>query len=757
MDIITNIDKLKINFLEELNSRKLLKVDEEGNVGYDNEKNFIDVSEYGALGDGVKDDTEDLQNAIYDASLNNIRKVFLPNREYKISKTLYIPSNIVLYGAGMDYTKLIADEDSIFDLIVPSEHDERGDLASETLERYKYIAMICTDSIKNGGVTENSKIQDLGIDWNGVECGNNSACPLYIGNAKNIDVSDVYLHDAVPLDLFGMVDNFTRGVCIMFANCDNCSIHHSIIGASDYESVSAWYIAKNIYIYNNYFTGYKSNYYKNQRHLIQITATGPTKGYSETIHSENINIFNNIMPMVQNVGQVVTAHRGDGIKIYNNKIKFYDTLIPSWGIKIFSDAKNVDIYGNTIDVTEYDKMKHGITLISMGTSAGDVGVENVKVHNNLIHAKNLGVAQDTSKWGEQSIIGSMSAINDNISVYNNDIILEDYDNNQYPIINLKGNNIRIENNNIKLINPVENITDTGFAFFTTNGGSNYIIKDNMIEGSIGNGVVSTGEVNNIVIDNNYTDLKGKPIYILEQDKAEVPAYFNKENKGEEDNQAISVYQARILLEEDLIFNVGVGLDFEDLRECLEKSAKYFSDGKYNITIIIEEGYNISDTIEMHSVDLSHVVLTTNSKVISADYRPFIFEKSILPMFVDFNMDLSTNYVINSIALLVYDSRAVRIENSTFNDFMTGLWIERSIGVSLIDANVTAPIQGDLDHGRGIYIVGSNAKLENITIDSVVTGSYDRTQSAIRCVNSNVHIDGVKLHGAFLSEIGRAHV
>lgn len=67
------------------------------------QKPFIDVREYGAVGDGVNDDTGPIQNAM-DAAGSAAspigRMVFVPRGTYKITQTLKIRRQIILQGEG---------------------------------------------------------------------------------------------------------------------------------------------------------------------------------------------------------------------------------------------------------------------------------------------------------------------------------------------------------------------------------------------------------------------------------------------------------------------------------------------------------------------------------------------------------------------------------------------------------------------------------------------------------------------------------
>ena len=64
----------------------------------------INVLDYGAVGDGVVDDTAAIQAAITAAMVGTANNVFFPSGTYKVSATLTIPNVVdgkaVIYGSG---------------------------------------------------------------------------------------------------------------------------------------------------------------------------------------------------------------------------------------------------------------------------------------------------------------------------------------------------------------------------------------------------------------------------------------------------------------------------------------------------------------------------------------------------------------------------------------------------------------------------------------------------------------------------------
>jgi len=63
-------------------------------------QDVVSVKDFGAIGDGVADDTTAIQAAI-NASVN--KKVYIPAGIYKISSTITIPNNRSIVGDGMGF------------------------------------------------------------------------------------------------------------------------------------------------------------------------------------------------------------------------------------------------------------------------------------------------------------------------------------------------------------------------------------------------------------------------------------------------------------------------------------------------------------------------------------------------------------------------------------------------------------------------------------------------------------------------------
>ena len=66
----------------------------------DNQQYYINVKTYGALGDGITDDTDAIQNALNEAAANGGGTVYVPSGKYITSKALRVRDNVILVGEG---------------------------------------------------------------------------------------------------------------------------------------------------------------------------------------------------------------------------------------------------------------------------------------------------------------------------------------------------------------------------------------------------------------------------------------------------------------------------------------------------------------------------------------------------------------------------------------------------------------------------------------------------------------------------------
>jgi hypothetical protein len=113
----------------------------------------VSVKDFGAVGDGVTDDTAAIQAAI-DATFS----VFIPEGSYKITSSLNLRTNQTLYGGGQGLTRLIGDPavDGALDTGLLSV-DGKGDISIKDMR----LTLVGTQSYSRGVLISGSSDQVL--------------------------------------------------------------------------------------------------------------------------------------------------------------------------------------------------------------------------------------------------------------------------------------------------------------------------------------------------------------------------------------------------------------------------------------------------------------------------------------------------------------------------------------------------------------------------------------------------------------------
>ena len=180
---------------------------------------FATVKDFGAVGDGVTDDTNAINRALYqlyciDNNTQTRRSLFFPAGTYRITDTIYIPAYATLYGEGAD--------SSIIQL------DNLNDSSNKPVAQTVTSLTVAIDGISYTPVnnaTQNITIQNLGFSNLNQEqhvfvFQNASTCSL-----KNTGFSG-------PLLTSSLTDPNPNSACVFFMNtsgqiCTNITIDTS--------------------------------------------------------------------------------------------------------------------------------------------------------------------------------------------------------------------------------------------------------------------------------------------------------------------------------------------------------------------------------------------------------------------------------------------------------------------------------------------------------------------------------------------------
>ena len=489
---------------------KILKgiIDDAVNFTNDDKLNARD---YGAIGDGIEDDTQSIKDALLAAGNGSIKRVYLPAGNYMISDTLFISSDIELFGAGMGVTKIFLKDNSSLNLtlIIPVNDIGVADI-------HKWRSMISTKNAHytNTEHTENIRVSDLEVDWGNNEGGVNSINSINFCRTKNSHIRRVKINTTLPLDLINTSENHF-GQTIMFALAEDCSIEYSVIGSGDYEGVTIGMISKRTKITNNILISDKPDNYRTQIHQIQTARPSGLKDFLQEQFGEHrpwgTFINDNVFLMKRNSGHVATSHASDAFHFDNNIIKYYSTLGACVGTKPFSSTSQFSSDGNIFDLSEYNINPFTIFLLGVGTSAaGFDPIENGSIINNKIFLKSY-IGMPTSGFPPLPLIGGIYSANRNVQILNNNVYIEGKTSQDKFIFGATGINIQVSNNNVFLQDQSTEIFLDDLSFLKTKGGSQITVSGNQVYGKIGKGVIvedtNFGLSNLKIKDNTWNAIK----------------------------------------------------------------------------------------------------------------------------------------------------------------------------------------------------------------------------------------------------------
>lgn len=473
---------------------------------------YLNVLDFGAKGDGVTDDYLAIQAALDSADRSDRKRVYFPFGIYMTSKTIYLYSNLEVFGFGKDKSTIKATSDAVLDLVIP----QTG--IPTTLDRVKYkplLATITANDTSPNDTVYNIRIQDIGLDYNDVACGTYSATALLIGRAVNCEVYNVKFHDCLPQNL-NNTSIVRRGNAVIFAFSEDCSLHHCEIGSADYESISVWFLSRRIYIYKNTFILDKPTTFAYQNHAIQVAVPASIGTTLMDVYgretSGDVFIYHNTFLLKRGVESAITLHTSEDVTIYKNYFKSYETNEPYWGIKPFDSSKNILIELNFFDYTKKIDSDLGFTVI--GTNASSLTTtridSNIIIRNNFIRVSNPSKHEVVL---DRPVIGSTSFKAHNTEITDNHIEIYNYKNRATKAIATYGDNVSISDNKIYYKSPAETIDANGHVAIYAKNGKNINITENISYGdSITSGVVLNSTETVVMVANNMTNVIGTPSF-----------------------------------------------------------------------------------------------------------------------------------------------------------------------------------------------------------------------------------------------------
>ena len=184
-------------------------------------KSIYDVKSFGAIGDGITDDTEAIKNAILSCDGNTL---FFSNGTYLISETLTIPSGTKIMGNGEKTRLILRSEYSLTPYSWRSETKNSNDK-----ERYPVIE---TENESNGCIIENISIN---ARHGSFKDNNEDAISIRGKNhiVRNVIVENINYYP----NLFGNRKCLTPGMGIYIINADNILISNCELKKCGYEGI----------------------------------------------------------------------------------------------------------------------------------------------------------------------------------------------------------------------------------------------------------------------------------------------------------------------------------------------------------------------------------------------------------------------------------------------------------------------------------------------------------------------------------------
>jgi hypothetical protein len=262
---------------------------------------YVDVRAYGAVGDGVTDDTAEIQ-----AALDISGVVYLPKGTYMISNALTYKSNMVIYGAGNNLT-------IIKNLI--------GRTDTKTLLK-PYL----------GSGSDNVYIYGITFDQNGISYSDATTdLSVSVDNSSNITFANVRFKDSITMALWSGTAT------------DKLRVFNSVIDTSRGGGISLFGDILDVIVSGNSFYSCKDDA------LAFQDLSGGTVGPRKIVISNNSFINNNSRNTYGSTPHAILIYGGQNVTISGNYI---DNTV-SDGIGVIEGAalraSQISITGNVIN------------------------------------------------------------------------------------------------------------------------------------------------------------------------------------------------------------------------------------------------------------------------------------------------------------------------------------------------------------------------------------------------------------------------
>lgn len=391
---------------------------------------WVDVRAYGAVGDGVTDDTAAIQAALTAAAGKTL---LFPVGTYMHSSLLLIPSNITVSGYGA------------------------------TIKAANAISK----TIGGLSVTGKTNVQIFGLTYDGNRAGRAPGAP--VGSAHGFSItnsSNIVLRD------IGAKNGVADGLLIAYSNSADANTR-----------------TFNVQVYGGRYT----NCFRNNVSVVGgvnikfygsrfDTANGTAPKTGVDVEADNATICNED---VEFYGCTADSNSGSGFAITNNskRCKIHGGASKDnslHGIDM-SQPANVDALVEGVAVTGNGSA--GAGFYGIYSSATRAQIINNKVHSNANEGIYLSGSSSFNKIAGNTVYGNTQGI---YALGGNN---ELYDNNSYDNTSLTGWNIYIAGNNgrIQRNKSVNSLGSGGSYGMSINSSTNVVCTDNVVTGAQNNG------------------------------------------------------------------------------------------------------------------------------------------------------------------------------------------------------------------------------------------------------------------------------
>ena len=303
--------------------------------------NVIKPEEFGAVGDGVADDTQALQDCI-DYARDN-KKIILLTAKYNITDKVHIYSNITILSKGGEI---------IYDYSYPNV----GDFT-------QYFLMEMNDE-------SNITIDGLAFTGPGAVADNYDICYAVGGNnCKNINIINCSFKDDAGLACIQFIDS-------SYIMVSNCSIKDYTYCGVGFSEACTHATVQNCTIIDGHFTGHIGN---RVRYAIVLSGYGTAYDGNPRPLAHDVKAIGNYISDSEGFWEGIDCHGGEYIQIKDNQV--IGCAVPC---AVFSNpSQGFSVSGAEISGNFFSSNEANNSAFSQASTMGAYIGSLIEVHDNI--------------------------------------------------------------------------------------------------------------------------------------------------------------------------------------------------------------------------------------------------------------------------------------------------------------------------------------------------------------------------------------